>query len=194
MPNSEPYRPSAHGRCETSSYAILGGNVPSVRGGYRPSNMQLRSTVAEWVERQFDLNAMVFAVTLTCKQAIRNDRGGFTRLTLELLSREVALFMNRLDRRVLGHAAKRFDRTLRRMSAIEGGGSDGKNLHAHLLIEFPPCRWTWWELTMLVRSEWKKSPWALPMTHMDPAPEILETVSYLGKTGMDAIDWPNTIL
>ncbi len=95
--------------------------------------------LAEFLYKKFyRSDRLAIGVTLTCKEALPNDAGGLAKLTREELSKQIGRYIfNRLDRAVYKNAVWRFEKRLRRISAIEGGGNTGERLHAHILIEYP---------------------------------------------------------
>jgi len=160
-----------------------------------PKERELRARTAKWVEDAFAASdATIFGVTVTCFQALRNDRGGFTKLTREELSKQLVKLFKRLDKKILGTVAVRHGDRLRRLTAIEGGGCSGKRMHAHFLLEVPTGRAAGLDVQSIVEHAWLKCRWALGDVFAKPCLSVGAAASYFGKTGSDAMDWENTVL
>ena len=136
------------------------------------------------------------AVTLTLRQGLMASLPGgdtFVPLTRQEASQNYRHFLNILNGRVFGKAAKRFGRRVNSISTIEGGGG-GKRLHIHgiidcssqdLLPEFPA----------VVSEAWHRTQWGLKQIDIKSGADAGWT-KYISKLRdkpnyADAIDWQN---
>jgi hypothetical protein len=127
-------------------------------------------------------------VTLTMKQGMRLDDGTWGRLTRDIATKQIAWFLRELDRHVLGIAATRFKRKMGRIVFIEGGTA-GKNLHAHLILEIPPSSRMTNEVYMAaIKLIWEMSEWGRSESNFQICYFTPGCIGYSFKTGTDAIE------
>ena len=174
------------------------GNAVTQRRPGRPltaEEKRIRAVTAKWIAGKFGPKALVYGVTLTCKQALPNDGGGLTRLTRTILVGQLRIFLKRLDQKIYKSAYRRGTSRLRRVSAIEGGEGTEQRLHIHMLIQVPsPGRVFWWDFMQLIANEWRGLPWSDWVVDIDACPDLTATGYYLGKTGADAMEWETSEL
>jgi hypothetical protein len=156
---------------------------------------QLRKEVVAWVTSAFaSKGRLLFAVTLTCKQAIPGP-AGLVWLSKERLSEALQVYFKRIDWEVFKNACRRGEKCVERFCVIEGGSTTGKRMHVHALLLAPPARHM--HLTQfitLLRSNWVSSPWGMKDVRFDLPASPMAAAYYLTKTGLDAVDLSNTQL
>lgn len=154
----------------------------------------LRDVLSTWVTAKFkSTERQMYAITLTCKQAIGGRFGQLVWLTPELLSNELKVFFKRLDWQVYKNASRRRKKRIERFCVIEGGIGTGKRLHVHALVLAPSSKhMDPRKFLGIMKSHWASSRWGMADDHFDIPESPLAAVRYLTKTGLDAIDWINT--
>ena len=97
-----------------------------------------------------------FAVTLTMKQNVMID-GYHHRLDRISASKNLRHFLNRLNRAAFGNAARRYERTVRVIPALERSHSG--RLHYHLAIQNPRSE-TPFFFKQRIKDCWQQTTWA----------------------------------
>ena len=136
-----------------------------------------------------------FGVTLNLKQAvgIEADNGrSFVRLTDQHASQNLRHFLNRLGKRYLGNAARRYSKKLPIIPVLEGG--KGHRLHYHLMIDLPVTA-TLDDVYPLFVTEWMKTQWGYGQVHIQPCRDD-GWLNYITKLRSkidvgESIDWMN---
>jgi hypothetical protein len=136
-----------------------------------------------------------FCVTLNLKQAvgIEADNGrSFVRLTEQHASQNLRHFLNRLGKRYLGNAARRYGKKLPIIPVLEGG--TGHRLHYHLIIDLPATA-TLDDVYPLFVTEWMKTQWGYGQVHIQPCRDD-GWLNYITKLRSkidvgESIDWMN---
>lgn len=147
----------------------------------------LQKAICDWVD--WEALSCPFMVTLTCHQ----ERGRWdTPLTRERLKKQLRLFINRLNRAIMGNKAWRYKRRIYVLTAIEFRPG---NLHGHLIIDCPYPRLEA-EFPHLIRRIWKQCYWANQQIDVQKCYSDGALV-YVTKTKdkpiyLDSYDWDNT--
>jgi len=135
------------------------------------------------------------AVTLTMKQGISvaGDKSAtFVILTRDAASRNYRYFLNALNGRVFGKAAKRGDACVRSISVIEGG--NGTRLHIHAIIDCPSMELVT-EFPDLIAQSWRRTLWGHRVLNIQAGADN-GWIDYISKfrdkpSLIDSIDWDN---
>ena len=135
------------------------------------------------------------AVTLTIRQgmAVGGDTyASFLSLTKDAASQNYRHFLNVLNGRVFGKAAKRGKACVRSMSVIEGG--NGTRLHIHGLIDCP-SNGLFEIFPDLIAESWRRTQWGHHEINVQAGADN-GFVDYISKfrdkpSFVDAIDWVN---
>lgn len=147
----------------------------------------LQWAIIDWID--WDALHCPFMVTLTCHQ----HRGRFdTPLTDEKLKKQLRLFINRLNRAIMGNKAWRYKRRVYVLPAIEFRPG---NLHGHLIIDCPYPRLEA-EFPQLIRRIWKQCYWANQQIDVQKCYDGW-ALNYVTKIKdkpiyLDSYDWDNT--
>jgi hypothetical protein len=117
----------------------------------------------------------------------------FVPLTRQEASQNHRHFLNVLNGRVFGKAAKRFGRRVNAISIMEGGGG-GKRLHIHGIIDCPRQDLLS-EFPAMVAEAWRRTQWGMSQMHIKSAADAGWT-KYISKIDDKpdyayAIDWEN---
>jgi hypothetical protein len=108
------------------------------------------------------------------------------------LKKELALFINRLNREVMGNAAKRYGRRIYVLPAIEFRPD---NLPGHLIIDCPRPELEV-EYPRLLKEIWSGCYWANQQINVQKCYDV-GALDYVTKTKdkpiyLDSFDWDNT--
>ena len=167
--------------------------------GTRPLSyreQQLRKEISDWAITKFGTDdRFLFAMTATCKRAIKGPLGNLIWLTAETLENELKVFFRRIDWQLFKNASKRHGKCIERFCTIEGGGYTGKRIHVHALVLGPPVQQM--HPTRFIRalkSHWVSSPWGRRDVLFDLPASPLAAARYITKTGLDAVAWSSTEL
>lgn len=125
-------------------------------------------------------------VNLTLKQGIKRDDGIWAPLTPEDADSNTRQFLNTLSRKVYGNMCKKHGKRLTVVDCAEGGGDSECREHRHMLIEMP-LRFGETEFQNLIREVWRKTLWAREHDRIERARDIRRVISYMTKTGIEAI-------
>lgn len=155
-----------------------------------------KEAILDWLkDKSFNC---LFMVTPTFHQELGPWK---TKLTVKKLEKEVALFLNRLNRAVMGNAARRHGRKIYTFNAIERIKSDGDgtdNLHCHLLIDCPRPELVN-EYPQLLQDIWRSGHWAHHDIDIQRCFDRHGASKYVTKIRtkpnyLDSFDWGNTHL
>ena len=157
---------------------------------------RLRQATLDWMMEKAD--SYTHALTLTMKQSRRvmTQRGEVVeRLTTYSATTNMRHFINRLNARLYGNAAKaaRGGKGITLLGALEGGAT-GNNIHYHCVIGRLPERLTNKERDGLIRAAWQQTHFGNEQVNIQ-ALKTTGWMSYmvkeLGKLSCDIIDWEN---
>jgi hypothetical protein len=167
--------------------------------GQRPishAERNLTKQLAIWVNEAFaNRDRPVFMLTLTCRTAKANDQGGLAWLTSSLLQEAMQVYFRRMDWQVYKNASRRGKQAIERFCVVEGGAYTGKRIHVHLLVLAPPRQYMEpMEFVRAMLATWRTSPWGLEDADWTHAYDPAGATRYLLKTGLDAVDWHNTLM
>lgn len=153
------------------------------------TSQDLQEAILNWVD--WKALSCPFMVTPTFRQELGPKE---IPLTPKKLSREVALWLNRLNRHVFGSAGKRYGRKIYTLTALESVGTT--NLHCHLIIDCPRPELED-DFPRLLKRLWRLGYWAHQQIDVQKAD--LGGLKYVTKIWtkpnyLDNFDWDNTHL
>ena len=122
----------------------------------------------------------------------------------EDIAREtISTFLTRMNYAAYKHAAKRYGKKLRVVSAVEGGKTElrqytrttdrDKHLHAHLLLE-QPDHMTFSEMYDAITKNWYALKWTNIVSKIEPIDSLYGSAAYNAKSSTDSLDLENTYL
>lgn len=149
------------------------------------SARELESAFRTWLTKRPHCHAFV---TVTFKQAVRNDHRSITRITREHCVSSLWILRDRVTKALLGERRYRAGHRLKFLPFVEGG-DDGKRLHAHICVEAPA------ELTLdefeqrfvaaAMRLDWVYRE--IDIRAIDPSPaSVNRLIKYVLKEGVGA--------
>lgn len=100
-----------------------------------------------------------YAVTLTFAQSLPDANGGKCLLSRDIASRNLRHYLNVLNKRFWGNAARKYGRRCQVIPTFEYGKAPKKYLHYHLFIKKPnhvPA----WKFECRLWSDWFKAEWS----------------------------------
>jgi hypothetical protein len=149
------------------------------------------SLLAERLYDRLPKDGDFWFVTLTMKQGLLTRHGHIAKITEEAASDNVRWFLKNLNRKIFGHAYKKYGKKLIVIDCSEGGGSTLIRVHRHLIIAKP----TWLpedKFERLIRQHWRLSRWGHHLIEVDRAKNLKGCIAYISKTGSDAIQLDTT--
>lgn len=122
----------------------------------------------------------------------------------EDIAREtISTFLTRMNYAAYKHAAKRYGKKLRVVTAVEGGKTElrqytrttdrDKHLHAHLLLE-QPDHMTFSEMYDAITKNWYALKWTNIVSKIEPIESLYGSAAYNAKSSTDSLDLENTYL
>jgi len=115
----------------------------------------------------------------------------------------ISTFLTRMNYAAYKHAAKRYGKKLRVVSAVEGGKTElrqhthttdrDKHLHAHLLLE-QPDHMTFGEMYDAITKNWYALKWTNIVSQIEPITSLYGSAAYNAKSSTDSLDLENTYL
>ena len=115
-----------------------------------------REQLIEWLDVK-DWDGW-YAVTLTFAQSLPDADGGKCLLSQDVASRNVRHYLNVLNKRFWGNAARKYGRRCQVIPTFEYGEAPKKYLHYHLFIK-KPNHVAAWKFECRLRSDWFKTEW-----------------------------------
>ena len=117
--------------------------------GYRQANL-------DWFAN-FDCKDW-YAVTLNLEQSLPDVNGERCRLTEQVASRNLRHYINILEKRFYGNAARRYGKHLEIIPTFEYAGKNKRYLHYHAHIK-RPAHIPEWKFENQLRNFWFKTEW-----------------------------------
>ena len=115
----------------------------------------------------------------------------------------ISTFLTRMNYAAYKHAAKRYGKKLRVVTAVEGGKTElrqytrttdrDKHLHAHLLLE-QPDHMTFSEMYDAITKNWYALKWTNIVSKIEPIESLYGSAAYNAKSSTDSLDLENTYL
>lgn len=160
------------------------------------SSGKMRSALREWIALESWTDP--FAATLTLKQVINVPNGTSSNrlwLTEPSASQNFRHFLNKLNRNIFGKASQRFDKGVRVLPVLEGGGF--KRLHYHAIIDCP-SDFHRDDFSLHIVDAWRSTSWGYPQCHVSPDADR-GWLNYITKFRdkpdfASSIDWVNVRL
>ena len=154
-----------------------------------PNTSRIRRAIVDFVNYPAWQNPI--AVTFTLKQRIAT-LGGVLLINRDRCSQNFHHFLNRVNRKLFGNAARRYGTSISVFPVIEE--SANSRVHIHSLIERPK-RVSIEEYKSLISTEWRKTDWGYNHIHFDEKPNegwLWYMTKPSQKSEFDlSIDWTN---